>query len=100
MRKTSTTSDLRQEEPKPWRESLDERLRVRMRELIEQVLEEQVEEALGVKASGEKQLLTLQTAGAHDGVGRAARGTCGIRPNVLSTFSTGFGTLPASSLSG
>jgi len=37
MPKTSTVRDLRQEEPNPWRESLELRLRERMQELIEQI---------------------------------------------------------------
>lgn len=51
MRKTSATPDLRQEEPNPWRESLEQRLRERMQELIKRVLEEEVEEALGASRS-------------------------------------------------
>ena len=51
MAKSSTAVELRQEEPNPRRESLEERVRQRIRELIEMVFEEEVEDALGARRS-------------------------------------------------
>ena len=49
MTNSSTAPSPHQEQGNPWRESLEQRLRERMRELIAQVLEEEVEDALGAQ---------------------------------------------------
>lgn len=51
MAKGSTEVQLRQEDSNPWRESLEQGVRERMRELIEHVLEEEVDDALGASRS-------------------------------------------------
>jgi putative transposase len=51
MANSSTSPQLRQEEPNPWRVTLEEKLRDSMRELIEVVLEQEVEDALGATRS-------------------------------------------------
>src|SRR2546427_588246 len=51
MTNSSTAPSPHQEQGNPWRESLEQRLRERMRELIAQVLEEEVEDALGAQRS-------------------------------------------------
>ncbi len=51
MAKNSTAPQLRQEEPNPWRVTLEEKLRDSVRELIEEVLDQEVEDALGATRS-------------------------------------------------
>lgn len=51
MANSSTAPQLRQEEPNPWRVTLEEKLRDSMRELIEMVLEQEVDDALGATRS-------------------------------------------------
>src|SRR2546427_1873703 len=51
MTNSSTAPSPHQEQGNPWRESLEQRLRERMRDLIAQVLEEEVEDALGAQRS-------------------------------------------------
>ena len=51
MANSSTAPQLRQEEPNPWRVSLEQKLRDSMRELIEMVLEQEVDDALGATRS-------------------------------------------------